>query len=113
MFHHIIAPNFYLSPDANNPEEFLATLVALHLTPVSEWVGEWAEFREPDTSVAWSFRACFLPPLPSSSPSITLLLFCPYLFLFPCFFALEKNYIGCAAIQLFPSPLSPITIHSH
>ena len=38
---------------------FLATLVALHLTPVSEWVGEWAEFCEPDTSVAWSLRACF------------------------------------------------------
>ena len=29
--------------------EFLATLVALHFTPVSEWVSKWAEFR---TSVA-------------------------------------------------------------
>ena len=36
---------------------FLATLVALHFTPVSKWVSEWAEFRE---SVAWSLRACFL-----------------------------------------------------
>ena len=34
---------------------FLATLVALHFTPVSEKVSEWAEFR---TSVAWSLRAC-------------------------------------------------------
>ena len=28
---------------------FLAALVALHLTPVSEWVSEWAEFQ---TSIA-------------------------------------------------------------
>ena len=31
---------------------FLATLVALHFTPVSEW----AEFQ---TSIAWSLRACY------------------------------------------------------
>ena len=35
---------------------FLATLVALHFTPVSESLSRWAEFR---TSVAWSLRACF------------------------------------------------------
>ena len=35
---------------------FLATLVALHFTPVSESVSRWAEFR---TIVAWSLRACF------------------------------------------------------
>ena len=35
----------------------LATLVALHFTPVSESLSRWAEFR---TSVAWSLQACFL-----------------------------------------------------
>ena len=36
---------------------FLATLVALHFTPVSESLSRWAEFR---TSVAWSLRACYV-----------------------------------------------------
>ena len=36
---------------------FLATLVALHFTPVSESLSRWAEFR---TSVAWSLRACYI-----------------------------------------------------
>ena len=61
MFHHIPALKFEPSPDANNPEEFLlynmrivqwaaivervaklflATLVALHLTPVSDSVAD-------------------------------------------------------------------------
>ena len=34
---------------------FLAMLVALHFTPVSQSVGHWTEFR---TGVAWSLRAC-------------------------------------------------------
>ena len=38
---------------------FLATLVALHFTPVSESVGDSFELgSSPRTSVAWSLRAC-------------------------------------------------------
>ena len=37
-------------------EHFLATLVALHFTPVSEWVSRWAEFR---TSVASRLASLF------------------------------------------------------
>ena len=39
---------------------FLATLVTLHFTPVSEWVSEWVShsFGWRPSSVAWSLRAC-------------------------------------------------------
>ena len=39
---------------------FLATLVALHFTPVSKWVSKWAEFR---TSVASRLASLFLETL--------------------------------------------------
>ena len=41
---------------SDNECQFLATLVALHLTPVSESVSEWAEFR---TSVASRLASLF------------------------------------------------------
>ena len=40
---------------------FLATLVALHLTPVGKSVSEWVIVSD-RTSVAWSLRACSVGP---------------------------------------------------
>ena len=50
---------------------FLATLVALHLTPVSESVGRW--YFRTGTSVVWSLQACFLRTRTDSFHFVSLL----------------------------------------
>ena len=49
---------------------FLATLVALHFTPVSKSVSGRSFGLQP-SSVAWSLRACFSSPCPFSGSPVT------------------------------------------
>ena len=60
---------------------FLATLVALHFTPVSEWASKRVShsFGLQPSSVAWSLRACFFAPFPYLYLCLCLFL-CLYLY---------------------------------
>ena len=49
--------HFFSQSYRSSQHEFLATLVALHFTPVSEWVSKWAEFR---TSVVSRLASLFV-----------------------------------------------------